>query len=279
MDKRIYIYIYIYITTPLSPQIQLTTTTTSNNLSPCCFGHCSVPTLQIFCFSSHLGAEVVVLPNPSFEPATPRRQPGKLAPSWEVPSRIARNVWPKTAGFHPKQPPNPHKAPEGRETLATLHMRAAFTVPGSPVLPFNSTICLRNSPKRRQKAPKSAQCAPLPRDQARAVSWATWLKSEFQGHVVHLQTPLFMVSKPQNCPTSHLDPGTCGHLVQPEGNPARARFGQTVGPLGSPGRKKSFFPTLFPHHLGCSNRSTLLWTSNSLQWREIGLPVRFFAVW
>ena len=55
-------------------------------------------------------------------------------------------------------------------------------------MPSNSTICPRNGPKRRQKAPKTAQCAPAPRNQERAVSWATWLKNEFRGHL-HPQPP------------------------------------------------------------------------------------------
>ena len=42
-------------------------------------------------------------------------------------------------------------------------------------MPSNSTICPKNGPKRRQKAPKSPQCALAPRNQARAVSWARWL--------------------------------------------------------------------------------------------------------
>ena len=64
----------------------------------------------------------------------------------------------------------------GLETVATLHMPLDFTVSKSPLVPFNSTICPRNGPKRRQKAPKTAHCAPTPRNQARAVFWATWLK-------------------------------------------------------------------------------------------------------
>ena len=46
--------------------------------------------------------------------------------------------------------------------MATLHVRLDFTVPKSPLVPFNSTICPRNGPKRCQKAPKSAQYAPTP---------------------------------------------------------------------------------------------------------------------
>ena len=135
-------------------------------------------------------------------------------------------------------------------------------------MPSNSTICPRNGPKRRQKAPKSAQCALAPQNQVRAVSWATWLKNEFRGHPVTRNPPLFMVSKPQNRPTRRLDPRTSGHLVQPEGRLAHAQWGPAVGPPGSPGRKKSFFPKLFLDHLVCSNKcfSAVL----SPWWRVLG---------
>ena len=66
--------------------------------------------------------------------------------------------------------------------------------------------------------------------------------------------PLFVVSKNRNCPTRPLDPRTSGHLVELEGSLARARWGPTVGPPGSLGRKKSFFPKLFLDHLGCTNK-------------------------
>ena len=70
-------------------------------------------------------------------------------------------------------------------------MRLDFLVTKGPLVPSNSMICPRNGSKRRQKAPKTAQCAPAPRSQERAVSWATWLKTEFRGHLVHPQPPTF----------------------------------------------------------------------------------------
>ena len=134
--------------------------------------------------------------------------------------------------------------------MATPHVRRDFAVSKSPLVPFNSTICPRNGPKGCQKAPKSAQRAPTPRNQARAVSWATWLQPEFPGHLVHPKPPLLVVSKPQNHPTTHLDPRTNDHLVEPEGSPARARLGPTVGPPGSPRRKKNIFFKIVPRPLG-----------------------------
>ena len=77
-----------------------------------------------------------------------------------------------------------------------------------------------------------------------------------------------MVSKPQTRPTRHVDPRTRGHLVQPEGRPAHAQWGPTVGPPGSPARKKSFFPKLFLDHLGCSNKC--FWAILSPWWRVLG---------
>ena len=49
--------IYYYTPLPLNlANNKQQQATTSNNTSPCRFGHCSVPTLWIFCPCSHLGA-------------------------------------------------------------------------------------------------------------------------------------------------------------------------------------------------------------------------------
>ena len=69
--------------------------------------------------------------------------------------------------------------------------------------------------------------------------------------------PRFVVSKRQSQPMRGLDPRTSGHLVEPEGSPARARWWPTVGPARFPGRKKGFLSKLFPDHLGHSKK--LFW--------------------
>ena len=113
-------------------------------------------------------------------------------------------------------------------------------------MPSNSTKCPRNGPKRRQKAPKTAQCAPAPRNQERATSSATWLKTEFRGHLVHPQPPTFYGFQASESPNKTRRPpyqwSLGGHLVQPEGRRAHAQWGPTVGPPGSPGRKNQGTP-------------------------------------
>ena len=71
---------------------------------------------------------------------------------------------PKTAIFRRKEPPNPGKTPERRETVGILHVRLDFAVSENPLVPFNPTICPRNGPKRRQKSPKiCAMCTNAPK--------------------------------------------------------------------------------------------------------------------
>ena len=58
-----------------------------------------------------------------------------------------------------------------------------------------------------------------------------------------------MVSRPQNRPRRHVGPRTSGHLVQPEGRPAHAQWGPTVGPPGPQG-EKNIFSKVVPRPLG-----------------------------
>ena len=162
-----------------------------------------------------------------------------------------RSFGPKTAIFRPKQPKNPGETPKRRDTVSTLHVRLDFTVSKSSLVPFNSTICPRNGPKRRQEAPKtSAMRTNTPKP-------STW---RILGYVAQIRIP----GAPSPPASPHFlwfpslriaQRATQTPLVEPEGSPARAGPGPTMGPPGSPGRKKSFFPNLFPDHLGCSNKS------------------------
>ena len=189
----------------------------------------------------------MALPNPSFEPKTHRWQPGAWVPSWEVPSQ---SFVPKAAIFRPKQPPNPGETPKRRETVVTLHVWLDFTMSKSPPVPFNSTNCLRNGPKRRQKAPKSAQCAPTSRNQARAVSWATWLKTEFRGHLVYPQPPTFCGFQASESPNETPRPPYQWSLGGAGGQHSPRTVGANGGSTMVPGAEKKNFFKVVPKPLG-----------------------------
>ena len=134
--------------------------------------------------------------------------------------------------------------------MATSHVRLEFPVSKSPLVPFNSTICPRNGPKRRQKAPKSAQCAPAPRNQARAVSWATRLKTEFRGHLVHPQPPTFCGFQASESPNEPPRPPYQRSLGAAGGQPGPCTVGANGGSTRVPGAKKIIFSKVVPRPLG-----------------------------
>ena len=166
-----------------------------------------------------------------------------------------RIMCPKTAFFGQKQPQNPVIAAKLRQKVPTLHVRHDCPVKHSPFFPFGCTICPRKGPTMAKNGLNMRYLCPT-RPKPRT--------GRILGYVAQNQVPrapippatpqFFVVSKPQNRPTRRLDPRTSGHLVELEGSPARAQLGPTAGPPGSLGRKKSFFPKLFPDHLGCSNK-------------------------
>ena len=129
-------------------------------------------------------------------------------------------------------------------------MRLDFTVTKSSLLPPSSTICPRNGPKRRQKAPKSAQCAQTPRNQERAVSWATWLKSEFRGHLVHPQPPTFYGFQVSELPNKPPRPPYQWSLGGAGGQPGPRTAGANGGSTRVPTAKKTNFFKVVPGPLG-----------------------------
>ena len=134
--------------------------------------------------------------------------------------------------------------------MATSHVRLDFAVSKSRLVPFNSTICPRNGPKRRQKAPKSAQCAPTPRNQARAVSWATWLKIRFRGHLVHPQAPTFCGFQAAELPNETPRPPYQWSLCVAGGQHSPRTKGANGGSTRVPGAKKIIFSKVVPRPLG-----------------------------
>ena len=117
-------------------------------------------------------------------------------------------------------------------------------------MPFNSTICPRNVPKRRQKAPKSAQCAPTPRNQARAVSWTTWLQSEIRGHLVHPQPPTFCGFQASELLNETPRPPYLWSLGAAGGPPGPRPARANGGSPRVPGAKKIMFSKVVPRPLG-----------------------------
>ena len=119
-----------------------------------------------------------------------------------------------------------------------------------PLVPSNSTICPRNGPKRRQKAPKSAQCAPAPRNQERAVSWATWLKNEFRGHLVHPQPPTFYGFQASESPNERRRTPYQWSLGAAGGPASPRTMGANGGSTRVPRAKKIIFSKVVPGPLG-----------------------------
>ena len=117
-------------------------------------------------------------------------------------------------------------------------------------MPSNSTICPRNGPKRRQKAPKTAQCAPARRNQERAISWATWLKNEFRGHLVHPQPPTFYGFQASESPNETRRPPYEWSLGAAGGPASPRTVGANGGSTKVSGAKKMIFSKVVPRPLG-----------------------------
>ena len=117
-------------------------------------------------------------------------------------------------------------------------------------MPSSSTICPRNGPKRRQKAPKNAQSAPGPRNQERAVSWATWLQTEFRGHLVHTQAPTFYGFQASKLPNETRRPPYQWSLGAAGGPASPRTVGANGGSTRVPGAKKRIFSKVVPRPLG-----------------------------
>ena len=175
---------------------------------------------------------MVPLPNPSFEPETHRWRPGAVAPSREVSSQICTVLGQKQPFFAQKSPQNRVKRPN--EGKRWLHCTCSVTSPCQRALGCPSTPrYVRETAQTGAQKPQNLRIVHQhPETKHRPYLGLRGSKTDSKGT---RNPPLFVVSKPQNRPTRRLDPRTSGHLVQPEGSPASARLGPTVGPPGSPG--------------------------------------------
>ena len=160
---------------------------------------------------------------------------------------------PNLRHFGQKQPFFVQNSPQTRakrpnEGKHWPHPTCGLTSPCQGALHCPSTPqCVRPT---AQTGPKSAQCAPTPRNQARAVSWATWLKSEFRGHLVHPQAPTFcgfQASKsPDETPRPHYQWSLGEARGQPSSRTVRANGGSTMVPRS----KKFIFSNVASRPLG-----------------------------
>ena len=180
------------------------------------------------------------LPNPRLQPKTHQWRPGAGAPSLEVPSQNCEFM-PQNSLIRPK---TASKLSQNRQMTGNnlyIHVRLDCPVTKSPFVPSRSTMCPRNGPKKAKNGPNVrclCQRGPKPRT-GRILGYVA--QNQIPKAPSPPATPQFLLfSKPQNYSTRRLDPRTSGHLVQQEGSLAGAPLGPTVGPPGSPGRKKDF---------------------------------------
>ena len=162
--------------------------------------------------------------------------------------------WAKNRHFSPKTALVSVQNSQTKANGSYIHVRLHFLVTKGPLVSSNSTICPRNGPKSRQKAPKTAQCAPQPRNQERAVSWATWLKNDFRGHLVHPQSPTFYDLQASESPNETGRPPYHWSLGAAGGPASPRRVGANSGSTRVPKAKNFFFTKLFLDHLGCSTK-------------------------
>ena len=248
----IYIYIYIYYYTPLPLNLANKQQQASNNKQATTSKQQQALLLTVLAIAapprSGLYPTLAIL-EPRWCPCQIQvlsqkltgGVPGRGRQAGRCPPKYAQ-FWAKNSLFWPKTAPKPSQNGQTKGSAAHIHVRVDFTVSKSPLVPFNSTICPRNGPKGCQKAPKTAQYAPTPRNQARAVSWATWLKNEFRGHLVHPQPTTFCGFEASESPNeTHTPPyqwslGAAGGPASP-----RTVGGQRWVHQGPQGEKNHFF--------------------------------------
>ena len=93
-----------------------------------------------------------------------------------------------------------------------------------------------------------AACVKQARNQERAVSWATWLQTEFRGHLVHLQPPTFCGFQASDSPNKTPRPPDQWSLGAAGGQHNPHTVGANGGSTVVPGAK--FFFKVVPRLFG-----------------------------
>ena len=148
---------------------------------------------------------------------------------------------PKTAIFRQNNPQIRAKRPNVGKQCP--HYTCGLTSPCQRALPCPSTpLYVRETAQKGATNPQTLRNVHQhPQTKQGPYSGLPGSKSDSEGTKSTRNPPLFVVSKPQNRAKRRLDPRTSGDLEEPEGSSPRARWGPTVGPPRSPGRKKSSF--------------------------------------
>ena len=88
----------------------------------------------------------------------------------------------KSSHFGPKEAQNPFKTAKERERVGALHVRPDVLVSTSHLRPSDSTICLRNGPKRHPQAPNFVQIGwRQPQTKNRPYLWLHGSKRDSEG--------------------------------------------------------------------------------------------------
>ena len=182
--------------------------------------------------------------------------PGRGRQVGRCPPKSAQ-LWAKNSHFSPKTAIVRVQNSQTKANGCYPHVRLDFLVTKGPLVPPNSTICPRNGPKRRQKALETAQCAPAPRNQERAVSWATWLKNEFRGHLAHPQPPTFYGFHASESPNETRRPPYQWSLAAAGGPASPRTVGANGGSTRVPRAKKIIFSKVVPRPLGMLKKGFL----------------------
>ena len=193
---------------------------------------------------------MVPLPNPSLSRKLTGGGPGRGRQIGRCPPKSAQ-LGAKNSHFSPKTVPKPTQNGQTKGNGCYTSRAPRIPLDSKPFVALQLHEMSEKRPKNGQKWP---ECAVFVSNKTKT-KYGPYLglrgsNSDSEGTYSTRNPPLFVVSKPRNRPTRRLHPCTIAHLVEPEGSWARTRWGATVGPPGSQGRKKSFFSKVVPRPLG-----------------------------
>ena len=100
-------------------------------------------------------------------------------------------------------------------------------------------------------------CVKQAQNQERAISWPTWLKTEFRGHLVHPQPPTFCGFQASDSPNETPRPPYQWSLGGAEGQRGPRTVGANGGSTRVPKAKKIIFSKVVPRPLGMLKQAFL----------------------